>query len=38
MAEASTCFNEENMKITLDILKEEFEKQEKNQEFGHCQL
>ena len=30
MAEASTFFNEENMKIIRNIFKEEFEKQEKN--------
>ena len=31
MAEASISFNGENMKITRDIFKEEFEKQEKTQ-------
>ena len=30
MAEASTFFNEENMKVTRNIFKEEFEKQERN--------
>ena len=30
MAEASTFFNEENMKVIRNIFKEEFEKQEKN--------
>ena len=30
MAEASTFFNEENMKVIRNIFKEEFEKQENN--------
>ena len=30
MAEASTFFNEENMKVIQNIFEEEFEKQEKN--------
>ena len=30
MVEASTFFNEENMKVMQNIFKEEFEKQEKN--------
>ena len=30
MAEASTFFNEENMKVIRNIFKKEFEKQEKN--------
>ena len=30
MAEASTFFNEEQMKVIQNIFKEEFEKQEKN--------
>ena len=30
MAEASTFFSEENMKVIWNIFKEEFEKQEKN--------
>ena len=38
IAEARTFLNEENIKLMGNIFKEEFEKQEKNREFGHYQI